>query len=246
MRAFNFHYPVETIFLGIKLMVYGLVSLRGAERCFHIFSHYFDGGIPCYGTIQNWVLTLGLFQLTKPNEYRNDWIYIVDFTIQLGVKKCLVVLGTTREQLLRSGYRLSHHDVTVLRIAVTTKTSGQMVYDVLESLTSETGLPKQILSDHGADVKKGIDMFCARHENIVYTYDITHKVGITSNTYSLGMKGGKTLSNYVVRPNARLPNPKLVFWRRPNRKRKPDGSISMSSFIGLKRSLRGSIKNSLR
>ncbi len=159
-------------------MVDGLVSLRGAVRCFHIFSTFFEGSIPCYVTIQNWVLSLGLYQLTKQNERRDDWIYIVDFTVQLGVKKCLVVLGTTIEQLRRSGYRLTHHDVTVLRIAVTTKTSGEMVNGVLQKLAMETGVPRQVLSDHGSDVKKGIEMFCERNRNIVYTYDITHKIGV--------------------------------------------------------------------
>ena len=178
MRAFNFHYPAETILVAIRLMVHGLTSLRGAVRCFHIFSKFFPGDIPCYVTIQNWVLTFGLYQLTRPNERRDDWIYIVDFTVQLGAQKCLVVLGTTIEQLHGSGYRLTHQDVTVLRIAVTTRTSGDMVEGVLKELALETGVPKQVLSDHGSDVKKGVEMFCAQHEDSVYTYDITHKIGV--------------------------------------------------------------------
>lgn len=163
--------------LGIEMVVHGLTSFRGAVRCFEIFSEFFPGEIPCHVTVQNWLLTFGLHQLLAPKERRHDWIYILDFTVELGVQKCLVVLGVTLEQLRRSGYLLRHHDVTTLAIVVTTKTSGAMIAATLTELTVETGVPKQVLSDHGSDVKKGAESFCQEHEGTVYTYDITHKTG---------------------------------------------------------------------
>lgn len=163
--------------LAIRMVVHALTSLRGAVRCFEIFSEVFPGEIPCYVTVQNWLLTFGLHQLLTPKERRNDWVYILDFTVELGTQKCLVVLGVTLEQLRRSGYVLRHHDVTILAIVVTTQTSGVMIATTLNKLSEETGIPKQVLSDHGPDVKKGAELFCQEHEDTVYTYDITHKTG---------------------------------------------------------------------
>ena len=163
--------------LAIGMVVYALTSLRGAVRCFELFSEFFEGGIPCHVTVENWVLSFGLHQLLTPNERCDDWINILDFTVQLGAQKCLVVLGVTLEQLRRAGYVLRHQDVTILRIVVTSQTSGVMVAAALEELAAETGVPKQILSDHGSDVKKGGELFCEQHESTVYTYDITHKTG---------------------------------------------------------------------
>ena len=64
---FNFHYSAKTILVAVRLVVHGLTSLRGAVRCFDIFSEYFDSDIPSHVTVQNWILTLGLHELTETN-----------------------------------------------------------------------------------------------------------------------------------------------------------------------------------
>ena len=163
--------------LGIQMVVEALTSLRGAVRCFEIFSEFFPGEIPCHVTVQNWLLTFGLHQLLAPNERRDDWIYILDFTVELGPQKCLVVLGVSLEQLRGSDFVLGHHDVTTLAIVVTTQSTGAMIAATLKELAAQTGVPKQVLSDHGSDVKKGAELFCQEHPGAAYTYDITHKTG---------------------------------------------------------------------
>ena len=164
--------------LAIELIVHGLNSLRGAVRCFQIFRKTFQEAIPCHVSVQNWTLIYGLYQLQQANERQDDWIYILDFTIGLGVQKFLLVLGVRISQLRQSGCMLSHQDVTVLRIVVCTRSSGEMIATVLEELCVETSQPKQIVSDHGSDVKKGAELFCERHQQTAYTYDITHKTAI--------------------------------------------------------------------
>ena len=176
-KPFHGHYPLQTMRLAIRMVAYALTSLRGTVRCFEIFSEVFPREIPCYVTVQNWLLTFGLHQLLTAKEHREDWVYILDFTVELGTQKCLVVLGVTLERLRRSHYVLRHQDVTILAIVVTTQTSGTMIATILNELTEETGVPKQVLSDHGSDVKKGTELFCQEHEDTVYTYDITHKIG---------------------------------------------------------------------
>ncbi len=164
--------------LAIELIVYGLNSLRGAVRCFQTFRKIPNSDIPCHVSIQNWVLIYGLYQLQQANERQNDWIYILDFTIGLGTQKFLLVLGVRMSQLRQSDCRVSHQDVTVLCIVVCTHSNGEMIAAVLEEVSAETGPPKQIVSDHGSDVKKGAEIFCERHQQTAYTYDITHKTAI--------------------------------------------------------------------
>ena len=169
-------YPLMTIQLGIQMVLFALCSLRGAMCCFDLFSQFYPIKSPCWVTIQNWILRFGLYELTKEKEYRNDWIYILDYTIQIGSQKCLLVLGVTLEQLRISGFNLTHQQVQVLKISICSHTDGQTIFQQLEELTAQTGLPVQIISDHGSDIKKGVELFCCEHSTVHYTYDITHKM----------------------------------------------------------------------
>ena len=40
------------------------------------------------------------------------------------------------------------------------------------------GKPLQIISDHGSDIKKGIELYIAQNPGIIYTYDFTHQVAL--------------------------------------------------------------------
>jgi hypothetical protein len=44
----------------------------------------------------------------------------------------------------------------------------------LEQAAERTGFPRQIVSDHGVDVKKGSELFTQRHPHTVATYDAAH------------------------------------------------------------------------
>jgi hypothetical protein len=44
----------------------------------------------------------------------------------------------------------------------------------LEQTAQRTGNPRQIVSDHGGDVKKGSELFAERHPGTVVTYDAAH------------------------------------------------------------------------
>jgi len=86
--------------------------------------------------------------------------------------------GVTEAHLLKHGFNLLHDDVQVLRMEVVTQLNGEIVCQYLEELSQQIGIPKQIVSDHGSDIKKGIELFCASHRKPIYTYDITHKTAL--------------------------------------------------------------------
>ena len=52
-----------------------------------------------------------------------------------------------------------------------------MVKERLDVVKNRVGIPAQIVSDHGSDIKKGNELFCQDHPTVVYTYDISHKTG---------------------------------------------------------------------
>jgi hypothetical protein len=176
-------YLVYIIQTAIQFLISGLNSLRGIEKTFQILSlhwRYSTASTPNFNTIRQWTLRLGLYELNRPKEYREDWIFILDMTIELGVAKCLIILGIAQEKLTKiikqEKRSLQHKDVEVLRIEILEKSSGTVIAENLNDLTKDVGIPIQIISDRGSDIKKGIDLYRAENPGVIATYDVTHKM----------------------------------------------------------------------
>jgi len=169
-------YPSHVILLGIEQVMYGLASLRGSERNFELFSKFFDLPNPSFNSMRSWIFRLGLYLMQSKCERGEDWILILDHTVELGQKKCLLILGIREGQLKAGGYALQHQDVTVLEIDVVTHSTGEKVVEQIEKVAEKVGMPKQILADYGSDIKKGVHLYQKMHPTVIYTYDVTHKM----------------------------------------------------------------------
>jgi hypothetical protein len=137
--------------------------------------------LPSWKSAQSWLLRLGLYKLTRVKEKANDWIVILDFKVQAGFQKCLIVLGIRWSELViqqktRGSFTVNHEDFEPLALVPMTSSSGEKVAQVLEEVSLKTGPFMQTLADHGGDVKKALEMYCEKHTETVNTYDIVHKV----------------------------------------------------------------------
>ncbi|MBC1218526.1 hypothetical protein GNF09_00755, partial [Nostoc sp. UCD120] len=74
-------------------------SYRGVEKTFELYKEIFSKDTPSFSSVRKWLGRIGLYELNREKEYRDDWIFIVDLTVELGKEKGLVVLGVS-EQLL--------------------------------------------------------------------------------------------------------------------------------------------------
>ena len=142
------------------------------------------------------MLQYGLYELSAPVEKRNDWIYILDHTIEFGTQKCLLILGITLEKLRDSCINLCHKDVRVLKMDIQNKSNAEKTEKALDQLITVTGIPTQIISDHGADLKRGIENICEKYPGIRYTYDITHKCAILLKHY---LKDDESWKDFVTK-----------------------------------------------
>ncbi|MDJ0649202.1 MAG: hypothetical protein QNJ60_10900 [Xenococcaceae cyanobacterium MO_188.B19] len=126
---------------------------------------------PNFTTIRQWFLKLGIFELIKSKEKRTDWIFIIDTILEQGTKKCFLILGLSyqkwSEKLKSDRKNLQHHDLEVLALEV-----------LINNLAKTVGKPLQIISDHGSDIKKGIELYISNNPGIIYTYDFTHQVAL--------------------------------------------------------------------
>jgi hypothetical protein len=160
-------------------MILTATGLSCASRVMNIFKSFFQLKItiPSWYAGRLWLLKLGYYKLTRIKEHADDWIWIVDHSIQLGADKCLVILGI-RASKLPSNRPLTLTDVEPIELLPVKKSNGDIVYKQLQEAVKKTGVPRAIVGDEGSDLKSGINKFREANKSIAYIHDIKHKVAI--------------------------------------------------------------------
>lgn len=170
-----------TIQFTLQSLIYGNISLRSIEKILEISQEYFQK-TPHISTIRNWFLRVGLYELQRKKEYRNDWIFIIDITVELGHQKAMVVLGISqkclKELIDNSSQSLSHQDVKILALEIMNSTKGEFIEKKLNELTEKVGNPIQIVADHASDLACGIKRYQQNHPEVIYTHDVTHGMAL--------------------------------------------------------------------
>jgi hypothetical protein len=128
-----------------------------------------------YYSVRLWLLRLGLYQLSRPKAQADDWMWIMDHTMQLGERKCLIVVGIRQSAWNAEDRLLSHEDVELIDLVPVTESNGKVVYRQLKAAATKTGVPRAIISDHGGDLHAGIERFRKAHPATAWLYDIKHK-----------------------------------------------------------------------
>jgi hypothetical protein len=151
-------------------------SLRCAAKVFALLGSMtgLDGVTPDRSTGRLWLLRLGLAALVRPKVIANDWVWLVDHSIQIGQCKCLVILGI-RLCDLPEGRPLCHRDMEPIALVPMTSSTKQTVAVCLENAVAQTGVPRAILDDHGADLHGGVEIFREAHPETSEIYDVKHK-----------------------------------------------------------------------
>jgi hypothetical protein len=155
-------------------------SQRTAAAVLDLFGGWLPGvsDTPCANTGRMWLLRLGLYELTRPKEHADDWVWIMDHTLQLGSYKCLVIVGVRLSVWLQNGRPLQHTDLVLLSLTPMEQSTGDLVYEVLSENVPVTGVPREVLCDGGGDLERGMELFRADHPQVARVYDVKHKTAL--------------------------------------------------------------------
>lgn len=156
------------------------VGQRGLAAVLRMVSRWLPGGgaTPCANTARMWLLRLGLYELTRPRRKADDWVWILDHTVQLGPHKALAIVGVRLSRWKRNRRPLRHRDVTVLDITPMLHSTGEAVESRLKAVAEKTGVPRAIVCDGGSDLRRGIADFQKTRPGIACLYDVKHKMAI--------------------------------------------------------------------
>jgi hypothetical protein len=175
--AYHHAYPVVCVELFLSLVLSAAASLRCAGRAIEVSATVLGLSLACpsWSAGRLWLLRLGYYKLTRPKVHADDWVWIVDHTVQVGKEKCLVILGLRLCDLPPVGQCLSHAEVEPIELVPVQQSNGDVVYQQLDQAVTKTGVPRAIISDHGTDLNAGIAKFCQHHPQTSPIYDIKHK-----------------------------------------------------------------------
>ena len=173
------HYSAVFVLISLLLVLSDGASLRGARAALVRCYFWLRRKMPSYTAIRDWILQVGYYKLTTIQKAQ-DWIGMIDLSIQVGAKKCLLVLGVQASTLLK-GKPLTFEDVHVLHMELLEKTSGPIICEALKRSEEKVGRYRQFCHDQGSDIVSGTRLYSAymqetEGKHIVITHDIAHKI----------------------------------------------------------------------
>ena len=150
------------------------VSFRAISQLFGIFALCLNLKVrkPSHTTVMNWVHKVGLYQLSRKKRKADDWVIVLDHSIQLGCEKLFVVLGI-RESEIDFTRPLRFQDLESLALVAKDKWDGEVIRDCLIELKGEIGNIIYAVGDYGRDIKKGLELAEIKH-----VHDISHKFAL--------------------------------------------------------------------
>jgi hypothetical protein len=206
----------------VSLVISAATSLRGAGRALTVFQACAGvaGESPSGSSTRLWLLRLGYYKLTRAKEQAEDWVWIVDHVVQMGQDKCLLIVGIRLSAVPVEGEYLTHADVEPIAICPVTQSNGEIVYQQLEAARKQTGVPREILSDQGSDLHKGIRQFCEVHPETSALYDIKHKVATVLKRELGAERAWQAFSTQATQTLARVQQTALAALAPPRQRRK--------------------------
>lgn len=180
VRPARHSYSVGVIHMFLQMVISKATSLRSAAGVFELFAPHlpFVGQTPCANSGRLWMLRIGLFLLTCEKEKADDWVWMMDHTIQLGPYKCLIIVGVRLSAWEADRRPLRHEDMTLLNLTPMEQSTGEAVHEQLQATLAKTGTPQAIVSDGGSDLKRAMELFHEEYPDVRHVYDIKHKMAL--------------------------------------------------------------------
>lgn len=161
--------------LCIALKLQSSASFRAVNKTIVILGLYMDLALkaPSHSTILLWVKKYGHHELTRPREVADDWVVVLDESVQFGQSKLLLVYGI-RQSKIDFARPLKYQDLAPLMLMCRPSWNGEAIKARLMDIQEQIGCIKYAVADHGNNIKKAIRLM-----GIPHVYDLTHRISLS-------------------------------------------------------------------
>jgi hypothetical protein len=92
--------------------------------------------------------------LKRAKTIANDWMVLIDASIQMGEKKCVLVVGCRRVAFPRNR-SLTLGDLEILSMRIISSLNSKVVTEMLDEVALAIGKILVICSDRGSEILRG-------------------------------------------------------------------------------------------
>lgn len=173
--------------------------------------------IPHFTSVINWTLRLGLALLQGVTPAPEPWIALIDMSIDVAVKKVLVVLRVPLTALALRGSALTLADCEVIGVEVRESWVGEDVAATLRATFAKAGRPVAVLKDGGTDLARGVDLWRNQDKaGAVQTIDdVGHVVANALKASFAGMQAFQRFLATITKGAAKLRQSEIAFLTPP-------------------------------
>ena len=172
-------YQHSVILLCVRLFIIGASPLRTTANSlkisFETLPELKGYRAPSFTTIKRWAQQVGYYKLKRIKAIANDWMVIIDASIQMGEKKCVVILGCRRTNLPRNR-ALMLKDLEILSMVIVSSLNGKVVTEMLRNVALAIGKIVAICSDRGSEILRGVRDFQIISPETRHIGDTAHRV----------------------------------------------------------------------
>jgi hypothetical protein len=111
--------------------------------------------LPHFTSVINWVLRVGVDLLRRVHPIDEPWIAIMDTSIDVGIRKAIVILRVRLSALKERGSAITLQDCQIIFLKIVESCTGEVISECLETAFKAVGKPVAILKDGGKDLNKG-------------------------------------------------------------------------------------------
>ncbi len=169
---------------------------------------------PSHTAVMSWVHKVGLYQLSRPKEKGDDWVILLDHSIQLGREKLFVILGI-RESEIDFTRPLRFQDLVPLALVAREKWNGKEVRGCLLEVKAEVGNIIYAVGDYGSDIKKGLKLVEIKH-----VHDVGHKIALILQRIYENDENFQEFMRELTRMAKRLAQTEFAYTIPPKRRNK--------------------------
>lgn len=165
----------------MRLFIIGASPLRTTSKSlklsFATFPELNSYKAPSFTTIKNWVQQIGYYKLKRTKIFANDWMTLIDASIQMGEKKCVLVLGCRAETFHKIKNRaLTLQDLEVLSMRIVSSLNSDVITEMLTEVALSVGKIIAICSDRGSEILRGVRNFQLSSPETRHISDTAHRV----------------------------------------------------------------------
>ena len=169
----------QTRIICVLIALQASVSFRSVPRILQVLAKggcYPTTWVPHFTSVINWVLRVGLSCLQSVTSLSEPWIAIIDHSIDIGIKKVLVILRVPVSRLKEKDQAIDLSDCECIGVHVSEKTDHETVAQQLLTTFGCAGTPTAIIKDQAPNLSKGVSQWrkIAGVKKVTVVDDIGH------------------------------------------------------------------------